>query len=203
MKKSLLAIVVFMAVLVCLVFALHHDHTPAADLSATEQESAASSGNSEAAMTQSPGEHRATGQNTKVRFNPEFLAQAAKPADDPPPLVARARDRYYDRLLLKQGRDQAKEEQLLSRLMDVFGDRPDTSVGEVACSAEFCRVDLQGSGKVDVRKQWQQDIFSAVEPKGLRFFVVSNDDADNTMASCYFGRDASWTVPDFSKPGLM
>lgn len=113
------------------------------------------------------------------------------------------RDSYYDRLLAKQGRDQAKEEQLLSRLMAAFGDSADTLVGAVACSSQFCRVDLRGVGQIDVRQRWQNDLYAAVDPKGLKFFIIGRDEDGDTLTTCYFGRDDSWTVPDFHALGML
>ena len=87
--------------------------------------------------------------------------------------------------------------------MDVFGESPDTLLGALACSPEFCRVDLRAVGKVDAFERWNRDLVAAVEPKGLRFFIVAEDDEGNTTTSYYFGRDTSWTVPDFHALGFL
>jgi hypothetical protein len=114
----------------------------------------------------------------------------------------RSRDGYYERLLKSQGRDLGKEKELMPKLVAVFSNDPETAVGALACSREFCRVDLRGLGKVDVRKNWQPSLGVAVEPKGFKFFILERDQNDNTVASYYFGRSESWTVPDFYALGI-
>jgi hypothetical protein len=208
MKKPLLAIVTLMAALVCLIFALHRERDAPIDevRGAAQERSAAPAADAAILATRRPVQRTEIRKVPRAWFGPELTEQTAEVSDEatkPPPVATRARDGYYDKLLLKQGRDQAKEEQLVSRLMKTFGDRPDTLVGAISCSAEFCRVDLRGDGQLDVRERWQGDLFAAVEPKGLKFFIVASDDDGNTLASCYFGRDESWTVPDFHALGLL
>lgn len=209
MRKVFLAAVV-LAALLCLILVLRPRRSPGPDAPASEGVESVPA----IRRASTPGFHPArprTGLTARPSFNstivaPAVVAEPAQPADEglkPPPPAYRARDHYYDRLLLQQGRDQAKEEQVLSRVMTVFADSPDTLVGAIACSAEFCRIDLRAVGEVDVNKRWQDDLFSAVEPKGLKFFVVANDDDGNTLTSFYFGRDKSWTVPDFHALGLL
>lgn len=123
--------------------------------------------------------------------------------ESPPSFRMPGRDRYYDRLLEMEGRDQRAEERLTTTLMKAFNDQPDILVGATACSPNFCRVELRGSGKVDAREQWREPVMAAVGPKGLTFFVIDSDDEGNTVMNCYFGRSASWTVPDFHALGLL
>jgi hypothetical protein len=139
-------------------------------------------------------------------FGPGALAKMIGAADAEANLahaVERSRDLFYERLLLKQGRDHAEEERVQRQLMAAFGDDPDTLVGGVVCSPDFCRLELRGVGKIDVRERWQPPLTTAVNPKGLKFFVIARDDDDNTITSYYFGRDESWSVPDFATLGLL
>lgn len=131
-----------------------------------------------------------------------MLEDAEQEKNKPVP-TTQARDGYYERLLAKQGRDHAKEEQLQRNLLATFGDRPETMVGELACSSEFCRVELRGPNNIDVRESWQPDLEKALDPKGFRFMILTKDNADNTVANFYFGRDKSWTVPDFPALGIL
>jgi hypothetical protein len=206
--RKLLVVGVVVALL-CLAGARYWRRAPADDLVATENERARSTIGS---VTRPPANARSPRRRPQPNARPPFFAantaeteqeQPGEEAVKAPAPAYRARDRYYDRLLLQQGRDHAKEEQLLSRVMTVFGDSPDTLVGAIACSPEFCRIDLRGAGEVDVNKRWQADLFSAVEPKGLKFFVVANDDDGDTLTTFYFGRDMSWTVPDFHALGML
>jgi len=144
-------------------------------------------------------------QTSQESFPPGMLAVMLNNADQEKRAVHApqlARDAYYDRLLLKQERDYPKEEQLRARLMTALGNDPDTLVGELMCSTQFCRVELRGVGKVDVREHWQPALATALEPRGLKFFVISKDDGGNTVTNYYFGRDKSWTVPDFAALGI-
>lgn len=131
------------------------------------------------------------------------MLSAADKERDAVTAVQRGRDPFYDQLLLMQVRDYAREERFRSRLMAVFGDDQDTLVGEVMCSEKFCRLELRGVGRIDVRERWQPLITRAVEPRGLKFFVIANDDDGNTITNYYFGLDKSWTVPDFYALGLL
>jgi hypothetical protein len=206
MKKSALTVALVVALL-CSIFALRGERPSATDLSAAEQtQSAKPTEQLRNPRRASASQRKAIEEPPRVSLVPGIAAPTVKAADEVmtwPSSEEIARDGYYDRLLGKQGRDQAKEEQILSRLMAVFGSSPDTLVGSASCSAQFCRIELRGVGKVDVRERWHQDIVSAVEPKGLRFYVVDHDADGNTIANCYFGRDESWTVPDFNALGML
>jgi hypothetical protein len=151
----------------------------------------------------SPGSHPRMQEGSRpvptVKLNAALLNQESAEDRPPPRAEERVRSDDYERLMARQGRDPSKEMQLLGRLTEVFADRSDTSIGEVACSAEFCRVELRANGKIEnTDKHWQKDLFSAVEPKGLKFFVVAEDDAGNTLETCYFGRSDAWKAPDFA-----
>jgi hypothetical protein len=145
------------------------------------------------------------GNSPRIFSREDVIARMAAIAkENPAPLRQPiARDGYYDKLLARQGRDPIREKQLQSKLADVFDDKSETLVGAVACSSEFCRVELQGAGTIDVRDRWKDELFSAVDPRGFRFFVVDQDEGGNTVADLYFGRKDSWTVPDFHALGLL
>jgi len=147
------------------------------------------------------GPHR---QNTM--FNDGMFRQmlsAAEIEKNTVTAVPKGRDPFYDRLLLMQGRDYAREELMRSRLMTALGDSPDTLVGDVMCSSQFCRLELRGVGKIDVREHWQPAITAAVAPRGLKFFVIAHDEDGNTFTNYYFGLDKTWTVPDFYALGML
>ena len=111
--------------------------------------------------------------------------------------ATRAQDPYYEMLFVKKPRDSAKEGQLLSTLVQLFEDKPDATVGGIACNADFCRVELLGTGQVDLLGKYGKLFVSALDPKGFSFVMSDNNDPENPKVSLYFGRTASWTVPDF------
>jgi hypothetical protein len=203
MKKSIVAAVALAAVLVGVIVALHR--LPAQEPAAAEP--AAVPGRSGEILTAPvDGQQKAAVQHPKVRFDPKTPVQTvemAEEASQAPSPGNRGREWYYDRLLVKQGRDRAKEQQLTSTMMTVFGDRIDTLVGPTSCSSQFCRVELRAVGKMDIRDHWQPEVISAVDPKGFSFFIVNDDDDGNTIMNFYFGRDESWTVPDFRALGML
>jgi hypothetical protein len=207
MTRSVVPIGVLLAVLLVALVGWRRAHSSDVPLPELEEERAISAnGSNEPLMTKPLRRPRRTVSPRQTALAPVALTQvqgAAQEAAGDAPWAEKSRDGYYERLMVKQGRDQVKESQLQSRLMAEFGNDPDTLVGPVACSTQFCRVELRGFGEVDVRQRWQDRLFSAVEPKGLKFFVVIRDDDDTTITSCYFGRDKSWTVPDFRAAGLM
>jgi|KBSMisStaDraftv2_1062788.scaffolds.fasta_scaffold194456_3 hypothetical protein len=209
MKKSMLAVAVLMAALVFAIFAFRRERGQVVDVPEAERTPiGAPTGHEVAPTPRAASQRRAVRQEPRVTFNPEMFGPRSTPADEvaASPSWERGRDPSYDRLLLRQGRDQAKEQQLQTKLLAVFGDRPDTLVGSTECSSQFCRVELRGIGKVDIRDirdHWQSEVISAVEPKGLTMFLVDDDDEGNTIMSCYFGRDESWTVPDPRALGLL
>jgi hypothetical protein len=111
--------------------------------------------------------------------------------------TTRARDPYYEMLFLKKGRDEGKESQLLASLMQIFEDKPDVQVGQISCTTEFCRAELLGTGEVNLLQKYGRTFLSALDPKGFRFLLTDRADPANPKISFYFGRDASWQVPDF------
>jgi hypothetical protein len=204
MRKHVLVVVGVLIVL-CLIVVWGGNRNGVADRPTIERAQVASKSGTRTNLAQRSVERRLNGQTPRafVRSGAAGVGQAGETDLQPPAQEYRARDPYYDRLLVMQGRDQLKEEEILSNIMAVFGNSPDTLVGAIACSREFCRVDLRGVGEVDVIERWKKDLFAAVDPKGFKFFMVDNDDDGNTMTSFYFGRDRSWGVPDFKALGLL
>jgi hypothetical protein len=203
MKKTIFAAVALVAVLMAVIVGSHR--RPAQDPAAAEL-AAVPARSPEISTAPVDGRQKAAVQRPKFTFGPQTLGQPVETAEEAsktPSPGDRGRDRYYDRLLVQQGRDRAKEQQLTSTMMAVFGDRIDTLVGPTSCSSQFCRVELRAVGKVDIRDHWQPEVTSAVDPKGFRFFIVNEDDDGNTIMNFYFGRDESWTVPDFRALGML
>jgi hypothetical protein len=205
MKKYRFAIVVLTLGLAGLLVVLRARGVVDADRAEGEQARPAAAAGSVVAQAQHGMGRRAIDRGAHLTFSPAQLTLPASAPDEPPvPSSAdRVKEPYYDKLMLSQGRDQAKEEQLLTKLTAAFGDSPDTLIGAVACSPQFCRVELRAVGEINVHDRWQRELFAAVEPKGLKFLLVDSDEDGNTMASCYFGRDESWTVPDFRALGML
>jgi len=205
MKKFRFVIVVLTLGLAGLLVVLRARGVLEADRAEGERTRPATSARTVVAQAQNAMGRRAIERGAHLTFSPAQLTlPASAPVEAPIPSSAdRVREPYYDKLMLSQGRDQAKEEQLLSKLTAAFGDSPDTLIGSVACSGQFCRVELRGVGEINVHDRWQRELFAAVEPKGLKFLLVDSDEDGNTMASCYFGRDDSWTVPDFRALGML
>jgi len=205
MRKHVLVVIGALIVL-CLIFVLRGKRRGVGDRSTIEQEQVAWKRGPRTNLPQQSVDRRLNGQTPRAfvrSTGPSGVGQTGETDLKPPVQEYRARDSYYDRLLVMQGRDQIKEEEIFSNVMAVFGNSPDTLVGAIACSREFCRVDLRGVGEVDVIQRWKKDLFAAVDPKGFKFFMVDNDDDGNTMTSFYFGRDRSWGVPDFKALGLL
>lgn len=208
MKKLFITVTAALLLLLCLMLTLFRGQASVAQVQLSEhQKTAAPVGYSPATTTLPSGRKDAMGRGRGFHLSAETFVLRAEPEDQTRKTQLvwnRAKDGFYERLLAKQGRDKAKEDQLMSRLSGAFGEGSDTLVGAIACSSQFCRVELQGVGKVNMQEpRWQQGVLAAVEPKGLKFFIVAGDDDGNTISSCYFGRDESWTVPDFQALGLM
>lgn len=208
-SRSIVAAGLLLAMLVIAIVGWRRHRSAASALAVHEDERASSVDGGRQGLVPGPRDPRRTALARRpLPAVPMALAPAPREVEagggeSARPRAEKARDIYYERLLAMQGRDQKKEEQLQQRLMAAFGDDPDTLVGSVACSPEFCRIELRGFGEVDIRQRWEDKLSSAVEPRGLRFIVSAKDEEDTTIASCYFGRSHSWTVPDFHALGLI
>jgi hypothetical protein len=200
MKKLLIAAAVLMALVIGALLASRDKQPVVADFGITEEGSSSATGGSAG----TPTEQSPAGHNSRITLSRELLESAANAPNEAQKAsawAARARDRYYEKLLVKK-RDQAKEEELLSRLLELFSDKVDASVGEIACNDEFCRAELLGSGQFDLMKRYGRTFAEALDAKGFRFFLTDRYDPENPKVSFYFGRNSSWTVPDFSKLDL-
>jgi len=205
MKKSRVAGAALIAALVVILFAVRRQQRSVAGTSPDQPEQSTSA-TAKTPMSRDPGPRAPAGVTLGASLSPELFAQVAKPAVDAPKKPSEwdvGRDWYWDKLLLSQGRDAAKEQQIAAKMMAAFGNRSDTLVGSTSCSPQVCRVELRGIGTVDYRLNWQPDVIFAVEPKGFKFFVVEEDADGNTVMNYYFGRHASWGVPDFHALGML
>jgi hypothetical protein len=197
MKK--LAVAAVLVAIASLYFTWRHHHPSAINTPVAEDKVADGLGDSPARDV--AVHNRVQG----VHLSRELLGQSPEEKTQENFVLERDRDSAFERLLVMQGRDPIKEQQVLSRLLKLYSDRPEANVGEVACSSEFCRVDLRVEGKVDGRSFWAKDdaFREAVDPKGLTIFREGTVSNDNTTATCYFGRNDSWTLPDFQKLGIL
>jgi hypothetical protein len=203
MRRALIGLLGLLAALVALFLYLRGGHGAVSAASAVAQQ------DTEVPNRQVRSHRNATKDSSKVLLNRELLEDERLGAerDKLGPWSVKWRNYYYERLLVKQGRDQVKEEQLFSKVMNVFGEKPDASVREIACSADFCRCELAGMGGADVINKYGRELFSALDARELpRFYTFDYDDAGNMVASLYFGRDRSWQANgpiDFEKLGLI
>jgi hypothetical protein len=110
--------------------------------------------------------------------------------------ATRARDLHYERLLAGTPRDRAKEEQVLSTLREFVADKPDASVGEIACNADLCRAELLGVGQVNLLRRYGDAFVASLDPKGLTVILSDRADPQSPKVSCYFAREASWKPPE-------
>jgi hypothetical protein len=197
MTKRLIAGAVLLAATIGLLLASRHRRAQTTDPAIEKVEQAAAA----SARAGLRMEDQPTGRKTGVLLSRDVIAAAAaSPSEEPWTYswATRAREPYYEKLFAKKGHDRVKEEQLLSRLMELFADKPDASIGEVACTVEFCRAELLGTGKVQLLPKYGRLFMSALDPKGLTFVLTDEGSPEAPKASFYFGRDPSWKVPDFA-----
>lgn len=163
-----------------------------------KRETRAAQDESSAQQTSASAEQRrkpAMGRPTRAAptLRPELLQQAADGVDraaHAQPAQGWARNSDYERLLTSQSRDQVYEGKLYTKLLETFSMHSNVSIGDVACSAQFCRAEVAGIGP-DFLKEEASLFVESLEPKGMNY-VLADVGETSTKLLCYFGRDESW-----------
>jgi len=192
-KARLWVTVVVLIGAVTVVLVSRKRHAPSTGVLSEAQEPALSG--SEDRKTEDPAAVGA--RPSRVSLSLDLLRKQPEqpPQRRPVPRGLRARDPGLERFLEKQPRDGQLEEQLTLKLLDRFSADPNVSVGQVACTQEFCRADILASRLEEDRyRHYADGMASILEGERRRMFLLEEDDA-GTRLTFYFGREAGWRPP--------